>query len=145
MRARDVRVGRVYALPTDPGPWYRSAVPARVMSRAPGERVLVLLPDGAPASPVREELPRASLVWIAAHALVTTWEQWPEHLAAARAEMSAVVSRSVAALAGAGAPVLAGSEPAPADRWWSRPIGLLLRPPARPARGPSSRRPDPPL
>lgn len=133
MRARDIRVGRVYAFPTDPGPWYRSAVPARVMSRAPGDRVLVLLPDGAPASPVRAELPRASLVWIAARALVTTWEQWPEHLASARADMSAVVSRSVAALAGAGAPVLVAPDDGRRDdRWWSRPIGLLLRPPALP-------------
>ena len=64
MRARDVRIGRMYAFPTNPGPWFRYAVPARVMSRAPGNRVLVLLPDGVPATPTRGELPRASLVWV---------------------------------------------------------------------------------
>jgi hypothetical protein len=133
MRARDVRIGRLYAFPTNPGPWFRYAVPARVMSRAPGERVLVLLPDGVPATPVRGELPRASLVWVDADALVSTWEQWPAHAASTRADMTSVVARSVAALAGNGAPTLvapsAGRTP---TRWWSRPIGELLRPPAVP-------------
>ena len=61
MRASELRVGRMYAFPTNPGPWYRYAVPARVMAHAPRNRVLVLFPDGVPASPTRGELPRAAL------------------------------------------------------------------------------------
>jgi hypothetical protein len=133
MRARDVRIGRLYAFPTNPGPWYRYAVPARVMSRAPGDRVLVLLPDGMPATPTRPELPRASLVWIDAESLLSSWEEWPARAASTRADMTAVVARSVAALAGTGAPSLSRSAGRPADRWWSRPVGQLLRPPALPA------------
>ena len=91
MRARDVRIGRMYAFPTNPGPWFRYAVPARVMSRAPGNRVLVLLPDGVPATPLRGELPRASLVWVDADSLVSSWEEWPAHAASTRADMTAVV------------------------------------------------------
>jgi hypothetical protein len=133
MRARDVRIGRLYAFPTNPGPWYRYAVPARVMSRAPGDRLLVLLPDGVPASPTRPELPRASLVWIDADVLLSSWEEWPARAASTRADMTAVVARSVAALAGTGAPSLSRSASRPPSRWWSRPVGELLRPPALPA------------
>jgi hypothetical protein len=123
----------MYAYPTSPGPWHRVAVPARVMSRAPRDRVLVLLPDGVPATPTREELPRASLVWVAAGALASPWEEWPEHAASARADMTAVVASAVAAIGGTRALTLVGpDDPAPQDRWWSRPISLLLRPPAVP-------------
>ncbi len=141
MRARDVRIGRMYAFPTNPGPWFRYAVPARVMSRAPGNRVLVLLPDGVPATPTRDELPRASLVWVDAGSLVSTWEEWPAHAASTRADMTAVVARSVAALAGNGAPTLAGPSVGQ-TRWWSRPIGELLRPPAVPVLDRGRGRPD---
>ena len=64
MNARELRVGRTYAYPISPGPWYRVAVPARVMSHGPRHHVLVLLPHGIPANAVREEVPRAALVWI---------------------------------------------------------------------------------
>ena len=137
MHANELKVGRIYAYPTSPGPWYRVAVPARVMSHAPHNRALVLLPDGVPASPTSDQLPRASLVWVDAGSLVSTWEEWPAHAATARADMTAVVSSAVAAIAGHDAPTLSG----PADsrkpnRWWSRPVHELLRPPALPVPGP---------
>ena len=34
MHAAELRVGHVYAFPIGTGPWYRHAVPVRVMSRA---------------------------------------------------------------------------------------------------------------
>jgi len=133
MNARELRVGRMYAYPTSPGPWYRVAVPARVMSRAPRDRVLVLLPDGIPATSASDELPRASLVWVAAGSLVSSWEEWPVHAATARADLAAVVASAVAAIGGDDAPSLRGPmEASSKDRWWSRPISLLLRPPAVP-------------
>lgn len=130
MRQAGLRVGRRYALPTNPGPWYRYAVPARVISTGPGRRVLVMLPDGIPAGPDREELPRSALVWVAADSLVCTWEDWPEVAASTRADMTAVVASAVAALGGAGAPSLPEPPSTPRARWWSRPIHELLRPPA---------------
>ena len=134
MNARELRVGRMYAYPTSPGPWLRVAVPARVMSRAPRDRVLVLLPDGIPATASSDELPRASLVWVAAGSLVSSWESWPVHAATARADMAAVVASAVAAIGGHDAPSLTrAADPSARDRWWSRPISLLLRPPAVPA------------
>jgi hypothetical protein len=133
MRGRDVRVGRTYAFPTNPGPWHRFAVPARVMAHAPRDRVLVMLPDGVPASPTREAIPRAALVWIGAGALASSWEEWPAHAASARAELTFAVARSVAALGGEGAPTLrTDQDDRPRVRWWSRPITELLRPPALP-------------
>ncbi|MBI1378271.1 MAG: hypothetical protein GC157_12425 [Frankiales bacterium] len=128
MNARELRIGRLYAYPTGPGPWFRAAVPARVMSRGPRRRVLVLLPDGVPATPLREEVPRAALVWVDAATLVSTWEEWPRRAAAARADLTAVVARSVAAIGGLDAPVLEG--PGERTPWWSRPVQELLRPPA---------------
>jgi hypothetical protein len=126
----------MYAFPTNPGPWYRYAVPARVMSRSPGARLLVLLPDGVPATPLRDELPRASLVWVDAASLISSWEEWPAHAASTRADMTAVVSSAVAALAGTGAPTLDGPRVVTSSsRWWSRPVGELLRPPPVPVGG----------
>jgi hypothetical protein len=134
MNARELRVGRTYAYPISPGPWYRVAVPARVMSRGPRHHVLVLLPHGVPANPTRDEVPCAALVWIDASALVSTWDDWPAHAASARADMTAVVASAVAAIGGRDAPTLEGG---PYDddtptRWWSRPVQQLLRPPALP-------------
>jgi hypothetical protein len=128
MRARELRVGRIYAYPTSPGPWYLAAVPARVMSHAPRHRVLVLLPDGVPATASRPEVPRASLVWIDAAQLVSDWDDWPRQAAAGRAQMAAVVASAVSAIGGGDAPTLDG--PTTPTRWWSRPIQQLLRPPA---------------
>ena len=105
MRAAEVRAGRMYAFPTNPGPWYRYAVPARVMAHAPRNRVLVLFPDGVPASAVRLELPRAALVWLDADALISTWEEWPELAAETRADLTALVSSAVAAIGGHDAPI----------------------------------------
>jgi hypothetical protein len=104
------------------------------MSRAARDRVLVLLPDGIPATTSSDELPRASLVWVEAGSLVSSWETWPVHAATARADMAAVVASAVAAIGGHDAPSLTGpAGPSTRDRWWSRPISLLLRPPAVPA------------
>jgi hypothetical protein len=101
------------------------------MSHAPRNRVLVLLPDGVPATPTRDQLPRASLVWVDAGSLVSTWEAWPARAASARADMTAVVSSAVAALAGNDAPTLTGpNDGRRPTRWWSRPVQELLRPPA---------------
>ena len=130
MRAREVRVGRTYAFPTNPGPWYRYAVPARAMARAPGNRVLVVLPDGVPETPGRDQLPRASLVWVDAGSLVCSWDEWPARAASTRADLTAVVASAVAAIAGGGAPTLEGPPGGGSPPWWSRPIGQLLRPPA---------------
>lgn len=131
MRADELRVGRLYAFPTNPGPWYRHAVPARVMAHALRERVLVLFPDGVPAGPNRPELPRAALVWMDADALVAPWSEWPEIAAASRADLTAVVASAVAAIGGSGAPTLeTPRRPEEQSPWWARPIGMLLRPPA---------------
>jgi hypothetical protein len=131
MRAREVKVGGMYAFPTNPGPWYRYAVPARAMAHGPRARVLVLLPDGVPETPVREQLPRSSLVWIDVGSLVCTWEEWPAQAATTREDMTAVVASAVAAIGGRGAPTLDGpTDVRESIRWWSRPIGQLLRPPA---------------
>jgi len=131
MRASELRVGRMYAFPTNPGPWYRYAVPARVMAHATRNRVLVLFPDGVPASPTRPELPRAALVWLDGEALISTWEEWPEIAAASRADLTAVVASAVAAIGGSAAPDLdVPRRPEQQNPWWSRPIGMLLRPPA---------------
>ncbi len=133
MRAVELRVGRLYAFPTNPGPWYRYAVPARVMAHAPRNRVLALFPDGVPASAVRPELPRAALVWLDADALISTWEEWPELAAETRADLTALVSSAVAAIGGHDAPSISAPRAMVEEtRWWSRPIGLLLRPPALP-------------
>ena len=64
MRADELRVGRLYAFPTNPGPWYRHAVPARVMAHALRERVLVLFPDG--------RLPRGAWRWVAIGSIAAT-------------------------------------------------------------------------
>ena len=141
MNARELRVGRTYAYPISPGPWYRVAVPARVMSHGPRHHVLVLLPHGIPANAVREEVPRAALVWIEASSLVSTWDDWPAQAASARADMTAVVASAVAAIGGRDAPTLeSGSyDDGSGTRWWSRPVQQLLRPPALPAPGSSPR------
>jgi hypothetical protein len=103
------------------------------MSRAPRDRVLVLLPDGIPATSASDELPRASLVWVAAGSLVSSWEEWPVRAATARADLAAVVASAVAAIGGDDAPSLPGpASTAGKDRWWARPISMLLRPPAVP-------------
>ena len=131
MRAHELRVGRTYAYPTTPGPWFRAAVPARVMSRGPRDHVLVLLPDGVPATATRPEYPRASLVWVDADALVSSRDEWPAHAASAGADLSAVVASAVAAIGGRDAPTLTDpSDRRTQRRWWSRPIHELLRPPA---------------
>jgi hypothetical protein len=133
MRATELRVGRMYAFPTNPGPWYRYAVPARLMAHAPRNRVLVLFPDGVPASPTRPELPRAALVWLDGDALISTWEEWPELAAETRADLTALVASAVAAIGGQDAPSISAPRAIVEEtRWWSRPIGLLLRPPALP-------------
>jgi hypothetical protein len=134
MNARELRVGRTYAYPTSPGPWYRVAVPARVMSHGPRHHVLVLLPHGIPAGPTVDEVPRAALVWIDAASLVSTWDEWPAHAASARADMTAVVASAVAAIGGRDAPTLEGGprDSGAPTRWWSRPVQQLLRPPALP-------------
>jgi len=133
MRASELRVGRMYAFPTNPGPWYRYAVPARVMAPATRHRVLVLFPDGVPASPTRPELPRAALVWLDGEALISTWEEWPELAAETRADLTALVASAVAAIGGQSAPTMSAPRAMVEEtRWWSRPIGLLLRPPALP-------------
>jgi hypothetical protein len=101
------------------------------MSRGTRERVLVLLPDGLPSIASRPEYPRASLVWIDAEALVSSWDEWPAHAASARADLSAVVASAVAAIGGRDAPTLTDpSDRGTQRRWWSRPIHELLRPPA---------------
>ncbi len=130
MRSSGLRVGRLYALPTNPGPWYRFAVPARVMAHGPGGRVLVMLPDGIPSGPSREELPRSALVWVPADSLIASWEDWPAQAASTRADMTAVVASAVAALGGADAPTMEAPAARPHTRWWSRPVQELLRPPA---------------
>ena len=107
MRSADLRVGHAYALPTGPGPWCRHAVPARVMTRAPAGRVLVLLPDGFPGTPTEDPHPCGSLVWLASDALACPWDEWPERAEAARGDMVAAVASVVAAIGGQGAPVLA--------------------------------------
>ena len=135
VRSAELRIGRMYAFPTNPGPWYRHAVPARVMAHAPRNRVLVLFPDGGPASPTRGALPRAALAWLDGDAFVSTWEEWPELAAETRADLTALVSSAVAVIGGGTAPTLAAPRATiDATRWWSRPIGLLLRPPALPPR-----------
>jgi hypothetical protein len=109
------------------------------MSRAPRDRVLVLLPDGIPATSTSDELPRASLVWVTAGSLVSSWEEWPVRAATARADMAAVVASAVAAIGGGDAPSLSSpGDTTPHDRWWSRPISLLLRPPAVPVSLPTT-------
>ena len=139
MRAHELRVGRTYAYPTTPGPWFRAAVPARVMSRGPRDRVLVLLTDGVPATATRPEYPRASLVWVDADALVSSRDEWPAHAASAGADLSAVVASAVAAIGGQDAPTLDDPRPRRAEtRRWSRPISELLRPPPLVLTAPSS-------
>jgi hypothetical protein len=134
MNARELRVGRTYAYPTSPGPWYRVAVPARVMSHGPRNHVLVLLPHGIPAGPTRDEVPRAALVWLDAASIVSSWDEWPARAASAREDMAAVVASAVAAIGGPDAPTITGprDDDDPPTRWWSRPIQQLLRPPALP-------------
>ena len=141
MRTRELRVGRMYAFPTNPGPWYRSAVPARVMAHAGRERVLVMLPDGAPVTPRGDPMPRSSLVWVDSTALVAEWEEWPAMAASTRADMTAVVSSAVAAIAGPDAPSLEGNaDNRRPTRWWSRPVAELLRPPPLPLDHPDDHR-----
>ena len=135
MNGRELRVGRTYAYPTSPGPWHRVAVPARVMSHGPRDRVLVLLPHGIPAGPTSDEIPRAALVWVPASSLVCSWDEWPAHAASARADMTAVVASAVAAIGGGDARVLVAAEDEQRLRWWSRPVQQLLRPPALPVVG----------
>lgn len=108
MRSSDLRIGHLYAVPVAPGPWCRHAVPARVMTRGPGGRTLVLLPDGFPESPGREAQPCGSLVWVESSSLVCSWQEWPARAEAARGDMVAAVASVVAAIGGRGAPVLAG-------------------------------------
>lgn len=108
MRSSDLRIGHLYAVPVAPGPWCRHAVPARVMTRGPGGRTLVVLPDGLPESPSREAQPCGSLVWVDAASLVCSWQEWPARAEAARGDMVAAVASVVAAIGGRGAPVLAG-------------------------------------
>jgi hypothetical protein len=104
------------------------------MSHGPRSHVLVLLPHGIPANAVREEVPRAALVWIEAASLISTWDEWPAHAASARADMTAVVASAVAAIGGRDAPTLENGphDDGPSTRWWSRPVHQLLRPPALP-------------
>lgn len=106
MHSAELRVGHVYAFPIGTGPWYRHAVPVRVMSRGPRGRVLVLVPDGIPETPVRDEVPRGSLVWIDAETVACTWADWPSRAATARENLLVAVSSAVAAIGGDHAPVL---------------------------------------
>jgi hypothetical protein len=100
MHAAELRVGHVYAFPIGTGPWYRHAVPVRVMSRGPRARVLVLVPDGIPETPVHDAVPRGSLVWIDAESVACGWGEWPARAAAAREDMLVAVSSAVAAIGG---------------------------------------------
>ncbi|MCA0330572.1 MAG: hypothetical protein LCI03_11820 [Actinobacteria bacterium] len=132
MRGSELKVGKLYAFPTNPGPWYRYAVRARVMTHGRRDRVLVMFPDGVPASPTRDEIPCAALVWVEGDALLCTWEEWPSYAAESRIDLTALVSSAVAAIGGDDAPrLVGGGATAEPDRWWSRPVGTLLRPPAR--------------
>ena len=97
MRSSELHIGRVYAVPVAPGPWCRHAVRARVMTRGPGARVLVILPDGLPESPGREPQPCGSLVWVEATSLLCDWSEWPARAEAARGDMVAAVASVVAA------------------------------------------------
>lgn len=114
MRSSELHIGHVYAVPVAPGPWCRHAVRARVMTRGPAGRVLVLLPDGLPESPGRDPQPCGSLVWVDSSSLLCDWGEWPARAEAARGDMVAAVASVVAAIGGRGAPVLAGVG-APAD------------------------------
>jgi hypothetical protein len=103
------------------------------MAHARRNRVLVLFPDGVPEAPMRPELPRAALVWIDGDALITTWEDWPGLAAETRIDLTALVSSAVAAIGGGSAPTYSAPRAMVEEtRWWSRPIGMLLRPPALP-------------
>lgn len=106
MQIAQVRVGRAYAFPIEPGPWCRHAVTARVMARGARGRVLALLPDGVPSSPLREAVPRGSLVWLDVTDLACPWPDWPARAAVARQSTLAAVSSAVAAIGGPGALVL---------------------------------------
>jgi hypothetical protein len=55
--------------------------------------------------------------------------------------MTAVVASAVAAIGGRDAPTLERGphDDGPGNRWWSRPVQQLLRPPALPVPGSSSR------
>jgi len=109
MHAAELRVGHVYAFPIGTGPWYRHAVPVRVMSRGPRARVLVLVPDGIPETPVQDAVPRGSLVWIDAESVACDWGEWPARAASAREDMLVAVSSAVAAIGGDEARVLPSS------------------------------------
>ena len=80
MRSTDLRIGHLYAVPVSPGPWCRHAMPARVMTRGPGSRVLVLLPDGLPEAGERDALPCGTLVWVDADDLACDWQDWPSRM-----------------------------------------------------------------
>jgi len=108
MQATELRIGHVYAYPLDASPWCRHAAPARLMARGARGRALVLVPDGIPATPVRDAVPRGSLVWIDTVDLACFWSEWPARARRARESALVAVSSAVAAIGGQGAPVLAG-------------------------------------
>jgi len=108
MQATELRIGHVYAYPLDASPWCRHAAPARLMARGSKGRVLVLVPDGIPSTPVRGAVPRGSLVWIDTVDLACLWSEWPARARRARESALVAVSSAVAAIGGQGAPVLAG-------------------------------------
>ena len=109
MHAAELRVGHVYALPTDQGSWCRHAAPVRVMSRGPRGRVLVLATEGVVPTPLREAVPRGALVWIDAETVACPWREWPARAATAREHVLVAVSSAVAAIGGEGAQVLGSS------------------------------------
>ena len=108
MQATELRIGHVYAYPLDASPWCRHAAPARLMARRAKGRALVLVPDGIPSTPVRDAVPRGSLVWVDADGLACLWNEWPERARRARESALVAVSSAVAAIGGQGAPELVG-------------------------------------
>jgi hypothetical protein len=108
MQTTELRVGLVYAYPLDAGPWCRRAAPARLMARGARGRALVLVPEGIPETPIRDAVPRGSLVWVDAACLACPWSEWPDRARRARENALVAVSSAVAAIGGQGAPVLAG-------------------------------------
>ena len=108
MQATGLRIGHVYAYPLEAGPWCWHAAPARLMSRGARGRALVLVPEGVPATPVREAVPRGSLVWVDVRDLACLWSEWPDRARRARENARVAVSSAVAAIGGRSAPVLAG-------------------------------------
>lgn len=139
MRSTDLRIGHLYAVPVSPGPWCRHAMPARVMTRGPGSRVLVLLPDGLPEAGERDALPCGTLVWVDADDLACDWQDWPARAEVARGDLAATVSSVVAAIGGTGAPVLAAAGPTVVVRHVSRARAALNRWARPDPRSPSDR------